>query len=75
MSTTAADIRRGALRLKKRERLALLMDLWASLGVDDEPVSDAEREFAQRALEQHRANPQDLIPWEEAKTRLRSGKR
>ncbi|MCX4244275.1 addiction module protein [Paraliomyxa miuraensis] len=61
-----------ALRLAPSERLDLIGALWDSL-VDegaDLPISDEQRTELRRRLLDHRANPDAVMSWDEAKRRL-----
>lgn len=61
-----------ALRLNPSERLDLIGALWDSL-VDEGaelPISDEQRTELRRRLLDHRANPDAVMTWDEAKRRL-----
>ena len=63
-----------ALRLNANQRLNLIATLWDSLldeGVDP-PVSEAQRAELRRRLDEHRADPNAVVSWAEAKRRLSS---
>ena len=61
-----------ALRIAPSERLDLIGTLWDSLldeGVDP-PISDEQRTELRRRLLEHRADPDAVMSWDEAKRRL-----
>lgn len=63
-----------ALRLDPAQRLDLISTLWDSL-VDESfepPISDEQRAELRRRLDEHRANPEAVVTWAEAKRRLSS---
>ena len=51
------------------ERLALVQAIWDSIATAPErpPLSDAIRAELDRRLADHLANPDDVVPWDEAK--------
>ena len=59
----------GIDRLSVEERLTLVEDLWDSIAEDSAavPVTDAQREELDRRLAEHKARPDDVVPWEEVK--------
>jgi putative addiction module component (TIGR02574 family) len=58
------------------ERIQLAQDLWDS--VADAPemleLTDAQRAELDRRLAEHRANPDDAIPWEDLRKELYRGR-
>ena len=42
---------------------------------DDSPLTPAQAEELERRWQHHEANPQDVVPWAEAKARILAGKR
>ncbi len=69
MSTQLADI----LELPIKERIKLVEDIWDSIAVVPEAVELTDEQMAEieRRLEDYRANPKSVVPWEEVKARLR----
>lgn len=61
------------LELTPAERIELVEVLWDSVAaVDMPPLTDEQIRECERELAEHRADPNSSIPWEEAKTWLRS---
>jgi putative addiction module component (TIGR02574 family) len=71
MPTTMKDL--GIDKLDRAEQLALAEEILDSLAAA--PLTDAQRAELDRRLADHRANPEDVIPWEEieAEDRARYG--
>lgn len=69
MSTQLADI----LELPIKERIKLVEDIWDSIAAVPEAVKLTDEQMAEieRRLEDYRKNPGNVIPWEEARERLR----
>ena len=66
------------LALDVQTRLALVQELWDSIVKDAEagadlPVSDAERRELDERLREDDEHPEQAIPWQEARARLRNG--
>ena len=59
----------GVDRLSVAERLVLVEELWDSIAAST-PVSDAQRTELDRRLADHKANPNDVVPWEEVKSSI-----
>jgi putative addiction module component (TIGR02574 family) len=61
------------LALPIPERIKLVEDIWDSIALVPEAVklTDEQMDEIERRLEDYRANPEDVIPWEEVKNRLR----
>ncbi|MEO8017415.1 MAG: addiction module protein [Pseudomonadota bacterium] len=57
----------GIDRLGPEERLSLLEEIWESLDEDALPLTDAQRAEIQTRMAEHKANPDDVIPWDEVK--------
>jgi putative addiction module component (TIGR02574 family) len=55
--------------LSAGERLALVQEIWDSLGAEAQrfPIIDAQRWELERRAAAHEAAPGDVIPWEEVK--------
>jgi putative addiction module component (TIGR02574 family) len=69
MSTQLEEI----LRLSVAERIQLAEDIWDSIAADPAalPLSDAQRQELDRRLESYAQNPDEGLPWEELKERVR----
>jgi putative addiction module component (TIGR02574 family) len=61
------------LALPVSERIKLVEDIWDSIAAVPEAVelTDAQMEEIERRIEDYRANPDDVVPWEVVKERLR----
>lgn len=59
----------GIDRLSMEDRLELVQAIWDSIALAPKrpPISDALKAESDRRLADHRANPQDVVPWEEVK--------
>lgn len=64
----------GIDRLNVDERLALAEEIWASICTDAKsfPLTDAQRAELDRRVAGDDAFPDDVMPWDEAKTSVRS---
>ena len=62
----------GIDRLGIEPRLALVEELWDSIATDRAavPLTDAQRAELDRRIADHEANPDDVVPWEEAKASI-----
>ena len=60
------------LKLSVAERIQLVEDLWDSIAADPEglPLTEAQKAELDRRLEEHRAEPQAALPWEQVRERL-----
>lgn len=60
------------LKLSVAERIQLVEDLWDSIAADPEgfPLTEAQKAELDRRLEEHRADPDSAVPWEEVRERL-----
>jgi putative addiction module component (TIGR02574 family) len=69
MSTQLPDI----LEMTVAERIQLVEDIWDSIAAVPEslPLTEAERKELDRRLEMHAQNPDEGIPWDELKERMR----
>jgi putative addiction module component (TIGR02574 family) len=69
MSTQLTDI----LQMTIAERIQLAEDIWDSIAAVPEalPLTDAERQELNRRLELHQQNPDEGIPWDEFKEKVR----
>ena len=56
-----------ARSLPLEDRARLVQELWESLVADgpDPDLSSEQAEELDRRLAEHRANPQDVVPWEQ----------
>ena len=59
----------GIDRMSVEERLSLIGAIWDSIAASPEApeMTDALRDELDRRLANHRANPNDVVPWEEVK--------
>lgn len=67
------------LALDVETRVALVQELWDSIVKDAEggaelALSDADRLELDERLREDEARPQEAIPWDEARVRLRNGR-
>ena len=55
------------------EQILHVQDLWDRIADEPEriPVSEAQRTELNRRLDEHRANPDDVVSWDALKNRLR----
>jgi putative addiction module component (TIGR02574 family) len=62
----------GIDRLSVEERLALVEDLWDSIAGESAATSlnDAQRAELDRRLADHKANPNDVVAWEDVKVSI-----
>ena len=69
MSTQLTDI----LQMSVAERIQLAEDIWDSIAAVPEalPLTDAERLELDRRLELYARNPDEGIPWDELKEKVR----
>jgi putative addiction module component (TIGR02574 family) len=65
MAATMKEL--GIDRLSVDERLALVQEIWDSIAAQPDRVllTDAQRQELERRLADHRANPGDVVPWEQ----------
>jgi putative addiction module component (TIGR02574 family) len=63
-----------AKELPVPERVKLVEDIWDSIAEESEAVNltPAQMSEIERRLEQHRLHPEDAVPWEEVRDRLRN---
>jgi putative addiction module component (TIGR02574 family) len=56
------------------ERVLYVQALWDRIAAEPEgvPLSDAQRIEVRRRVEEHRANPESAIPWEQVLARARA---
>jgi putative addiction module component (TIGR02574 family) len=69
MSTQLADI----LQMSVAERIQLAEDIWDSIAAIPEalPLTEAERQELDHRLELYAKNPDEGIPWDELKEKVR----
>ena len=69
MSTQLTDI----LQMSVAERIQLAEDIWDSIAAVPEalPLTEAERQELDRRLELYSRNPDEGIPWDELKEKVR----
>ena len=62
-----------AVKLPVAERIKLVEDIWDSISDESVAVELTPEQQAEldRRIEYHRQNPDDVIPWEEVRERLR----
>jgi putative addiction module component (TIGR02574 family) len=62
----------GIERLGVEERLTLVEEIWDSIAADSAavPLTQAQRDELDRRIADHEANPDDVVSWEEVKTKL-----
>lgn len=62
----------GIDRLSMEERLTLVEDLWDSIAEESAAttLTDAQRAELERRLADHKANPDDVVPWENVKASI-----
>jgi putative addiction module component (TIGR02574 family) len=59
----------GIDRLSVEERLALVEELWDSIAesTSELPLTEAQRAELDRRLTDHKANPNDVVRWEDVR--------
>jgi putative addiction module component (TIGR02574 family) len=59
----------GIDRLSVEDRIALALAIWDSIAAEPHPplLTEAQRQELQRRLDDHEANPDDVVPWEQVK--------
>lgn len=62
----------GIERLGIEERLTLVEEIWDSIAADSAaiPLTQTQRDELDRRIADHEANPDDVVSWEEVKTKL-----
>jgi len=53
----------GIERLSVEERISLVEEIWDSIA-EATPLTDAQRLELDRRLQDHKTNPDDVVPWE-----------
>ena len=63
----------GIDRLSRDEQLALVHEIWDAIAAENQPLlSEEQREELKRRVAEDDANPDDVIPWEQAKADILS---
>ncbi len=57
----------GIDRLSLEERVLLLQDIADSIAEEESPLTDGQRAELERRIAANRANPDNVIPWEQIK--------
>lgn len=67
MSATLQTL--GIDKMSVEDRIALLHEIWDSVADEPHPplLSETQRQELERRLADHRANPSDVVPWEQIK--------
>ncbi|HBI42305.1 MAG TPA: hypothetical protein DDY78_05525 [Planctomycetales bacterium] len=67
MSPTLQSL--GIDRLSVPGRIALAQAIWDSIPAESHPplLTEAQRQELQRRIDDHDANPDDVVPWEQIK--------
>ncbi|HEY0857605.1 MAG TPA: addiction module protein [Albitalea sp.] len=62
-------------KLPARERLALAEELWESVAAERqaEPVPESVLTILRERVARYEADPDDVVPWDEVKRKLRNG--
>lgn len=59
----------GIERLSVEERISLVEEIWESIA-EATPLTEAQRLELDRRLQDHKANPDDVVPWEVVKASI-----
>ena len=59
----------GIERLSVEERISLVEEIWDSIA-EATPLTEAQRLELDSRLEDHEANPNDVVPWEVVKASI-----
>ncbi|MFK7790751.1 MAG: addiction module protein [Phycisphaeraceae bacterium] len=59
-------------QLPAKDRLELLNKLWAELGESDSvaPLTPAQRQVLDERIKEHEDNPDQVVPWEQARDQI-----
>lgn len=62
----------GIERLGIEERLTLVEEIWDSIAADSAaiPLTQTQRDELDRRIADHEANPDEVVSWDEVKTKL-----
>jgi len=57
----------GIDSLSVEDRIALVLAIWESIAAESHPplLTESQRQELQRRLDDHAANPEDVVPWEQ----------
>jgi putative addiction module component (TIGR02574 family) len=70
MARMSTDLKTlGIERLSVAERISLVEEIWDSVAAAT-PLTDAQRDELDRRLQDHRSNPEDVVPWEVVKASI-----
>ncbi len=70
MTSSARQLKQQALKLSKKDRIALALALWESMPSTADSDDEAERAYAAGRLAEHKQQPKQTIPWSESKRRM-----
>lgn len=72
LDVMAASLLDEIRKLSVAERLELVEDVWDSIAVEGEdlPLPESHRQELARRRQEHRAHPEDIVPWEEVRAQL-----
>jgi putative addiction module component (TIGR02574 family) len=59
----------GIERLSVEQRISLVEEIWDSIA-EATPLTEAQRLELDRRLQDHEANPEDVVPWEVVKASI-----
>jgi putative addiction module component (TIGR02574 family) len=65
------DSLKSILKLSVEEKVNAIEAIWNSIEEDSLPVTDDELSIARERYEEYLKNPNDVIPWEEARKKLK----
>jgi putative addiction module component (TIGR02574 family) len=70
MSPTLQSL--GIDQLTVEQKIALAQEIWDSIAAEVEaaPLTEAQKREIDRRLADHRANPEDVIPWEKVQAEV-----
>lgn len=59
------------LKLPVTERYEIAVALWESIEEENLPITDEEKVFSEKRLEEYLNNPKDILKWEDARTQIK----
>jgi putative addiction module component (TIGR02574 family) len=65
-----AELKQEIRKLPLPERVELLEELWREAETEQPELLDWQKEILEQRLRDAEANPEDWVPWDEAKLRL-----
>ena len=73
---TTTELRKEAAALSLEDKIQLVEDLWddIALAADDWPLTEAQKAELDRRIADFERNPNEGIPWEQAKAEIRRRK-